>query len=281
MMAAILSPLFVIWRETFEALLVLLMIRTIFRKQGVWDRAFPFVAGGTAAGVLLSGAFAGLVLFASEWLDGRSLQLLQAAFPLLAAGLMLHMVAWMSKHAGEIKGEIQALATSGKKLTFTWGVAALVTYALAREGFETVVFLYGLSFNPEYAAWGWAHYAGLLAVGVVLSTISIQLFMSGLAFFSMKTFFRVTNVLLLGTAAGLLVSGVNQLIELEILPSIIDPVWNTSEWLGSEGAVGQGLHMLFGYNPAPSLTLLAFYVAFWALAAALLWPRRPALAKNR
>lgn len=279
-MTALLSPLFVIWRETFEALLVLLMIRTIFRKQGVWAAALPFVAGGVAGGVFLSGAFAGLVLFAGEWLEGRSLQLIQAAFPLIAAGLMLHMVAWMSRHAGEIKGEIQALAVSGRRWTFTWGAAALITYALAREGFETVVFLYGLSFNPEYAAWGWGHYAGLLVAGLALSTISIQLFMSGLAFFSMKTFFRVTNVLLLGTAAGLLVSGVNQLIELEILPSIIDPVWNTSSFVSTEGPIGQALHLLFGYNPAPSLTLLTCYLAFWSFAVALLWPRRPQLAKN-
>jgi high-affinity iron transporter len=283
-MKTLFSAFFVVWRETFEALLIIFMIWTGFSRQGLWSKVRPFVAGGVGVGMVLSGVFAWAILFFSESAEGVWAQTLQAGFPLLAALFMLHMVYWMSAHSREISGEIRALSQTKESRTLAWGVFALVAYALTREGFETVVYLYGLSLNPINKHLNLLHYAGLLIAGTGASALCLVALKRGLGFFKLKTFFRLTNFFLLGTAASLLTVGVNKLIEFEYLPSLVDPVWNTSNFVSSEGWLGQGLNLFLGYTPVPSLMLVIWYFGFWTAATFLLLQqtsaRRPAEVLN-
>jgi high-affinity iron transporter len=269
-MKSLFTAFFVVWRETFEALLIIFMIWTGFSRQGLWRKARPFVAGGVGTGIVLSGVFAWSIFFFSESAEGIWEQMLQAGFPLLAAFFMLHMVHWMSAHSQEISGEIRALSFAKEPRTLTWGVFALVAYALTREGFETVVYLYGMSMNPANKHLSVLHYASILALGTGASVLCLFALKRGLGFFKLKTFFRLTNFFLLGTAASLLAVGVNKLIEFEYLSPLADPVWDSSWLVSSDGWLGQGFNLLLGYTPQPSLTLVIFYIAFWAIAAFLM-----------
>lgn len=270
-MKSLVASFFVVWRETFEALLIVFMIWTGFSRQGLWIRARPFVVAGLIVGCVLSAMFAWAVLFFSDSADGGWTELLQAGAPLLAAVLMLHMVTWMSAHAQEISGEIRSMSHSTESRTFTWGVLGLVAYALTREGFETVVYLYGMSMNPANKDLGLIHYFGILLAGTSASCVSLYALKRGLGFFKLKTFFRVTNFFLLGTAASMVVSGINKLIELEYLPPLIDPIWDTSSAVSGESHAGQALNLFVGYVPQPSLTIVIAYLIYWMVAVMLLF----------
>jgi high-affinity iron transporter len=72
----------------------------------------------------------------------------------------------------------------------------------------------------------------------------------------------------------MLVSGINKMIELEYIPSGLNPIWNSSALLGSDSLVGKLATQLVGYTPMPSLTLVLAYGAFWTAAAFLLLKKK-------
>ena len=92
-------------------------------------------------------------------------------------------------------------------------------------------------------------------LGWVLFATSIRL--------DVRMFFRVTSILLIFFAAGLVAHGVHELNEAGIIPSIIEPVWDTSTLLGDEAGIGLLLKTLFGYNANPSLTEILAYLGFF------------------
>jgi high-affinity iron transporter len=268
-MAQFLNSYLVVWRESFEAVLVIFLLYTGLSRQGAWLRSRNFIFSGLGTGLILSLGFAYAIINFDAIFDSDHAQLLQAIFPLLAACLMLHMVVWMAKHSTEVSGEIRKAVHSDNTKTLTWGLSALVAYTITREGFETVVYLYGLSMsqgaNPSYT---------LIAMACLFGVASSVGLMFGIhkttRFVGVKNFFRVTNLFLLGAAASMLVSGINKMIELEYLPSGLNPLWNSSALLGSESFVGKLASQLIGYTPMPSLTLVLAYGVFWAVAAYLL-----------
>lgn len=268
-MAQFLNSYLVVWRESFEAVLVIFLLYTGLSRQGIWSQSRNFILTGLGAGLLMSVGFGYAMINFDAIFDSDHAQLLQGLFPLLAAGLMLHMVVWMAKHSKEVSGEIRKAVQSHNTKTLTWGLLALVAYTITREGFETVVYLYGLSMsqgaNTSYS---------LIALACTLGVASSVGLMYGISkttkFVGIKNFFRITNLFLLGAAASMLVTGVNKMIELEYIPSGLNPLWNSSVLLGSESFIGKLATQLVGYTPMPSLTLVLAYGAFWAAAAYLL-----------
>jgi len=98
--------------------------------------------------------------------------------------------------------------------------------------------------------------AALLAAGVAgagRAAATAWLFFRGFAFLDLQTFFRVTGVLLLLVAAGLLTAAVNKLIGLGYLSPIAPQVWNTAWLLRDDSLLGALLNALVGYRSRPSL----------------------------
>ena len=78
-----------------------------------------------------------------------------------------------------------------------------------------------------------------------------------------RLFFRVTGVLLLLFAAGLVARGVHELQEATWLPTLVEHAWNTNPILDERGVVGNLLKTLFGYNGAPSLLEVLAYSMYF------------------
>jgi high-affinity iron transporter len=87
---------------------------------------------------------------------------------------------------------------------------------------------------------------------------------------SWRTFFRVSEAVLLLLAAALLVAGVEKLINLELLPALIEPVWDTTGVLNDGSGIGGVLAAFAGYRAQPSLMLVLAFGAYWAAVAAFL-----------
>jgi high-affinity iron transporter len=71
--------------------------------------------------------------------------------------------------------------------------------------------------------------------------------------------------MLLFLGAGLFEAGVDKLIDKEVLPTIVDQVWNSSWLLDDSSPVGSLVATLTGYRAHPALMNLIAYAVYWAV----------------
>ncbi|AOK59646.1 FTR1 family iron permease [Burkholderia ubonensis] len=274
--------LFIVWRESVEALLVVGILYA-WLKNGDDDarRGIPYLWTGVAVGLLMAvGLGAALVGF-TEVLSGDAQDYFQTAMVLIACVLIVQMVLWMRQHGRTLKRDMEQSLQQSTRDSNWWGVAVLVALAIAREGSETVIFLYGLGFGQS----GHVDGSQMLAVviGLGLAFLTFYLLQLGGKYFSWRHFFRVTEVMLLFLGAGLFQTGVDKLIDKEILPLGMSQVWDTSAILDDSGTLGSLVATLTGYRAHPALMNLIAYAAYWAVVWLLLKraSRRPAAAAGR
>ncbi|MNU29620.1 hypothetical protein D3C71_180940 [compost metagenome] len=85
-----------------------------------------------------------------------------------------------------------------------------------------------------------------------------------------RRFFRVTEILLLLLAGSLLVGGLDHLISLDVLPTLVDPVWDSSWLLSDSSGFGKVLADFAGYRAYPALMSVLLWVGYWIAVWALL-----------
>jgi high-affinity iron transporter len=258
MIAALLITL----REGLEAALIVGIVLGVLRKLGRADRSGPVWAGVVAA-VAVS-IIAGLVLSAlGVAFEGRSEEIFEGVAMLLAAGVLTWMIFWMQRQGRQI----QATATGS-----AWPLFSLAFVAVVREGIETVLFLTAAAFSATPAQTVVGGALGLV-VAIVLGWL---MFVAGNRL-DVRAFFRVTSVLLILFAAGLVAHGVHELQEAALLPTFIEHVWDVNHLLDEHGTLGTLLKALFGYNGNPSLIEVSSYLGYLftvSLATRLSGPRR-------
>ncbi|WP_322027928.1 FTR1 family iron permease [Burkholderia sp. BCC1977] len=274
--------LFIVWRESVEALLVVGILYA-WLKNGDDDarRGLPFLWTGVAVGLLMAvGLGAALVGF-TEVLSGDAQDYFQTAMVLIACVLIVQMVLWMRRHGRTLKRDMEQSLQQSTRDSNWWGVAVLVALAIAREGSETVIFLYGLGFGQSGHVDGGQMFA--VVIGLGLAFLTFYLLQLGGKYFSWRHFFRVTEVMLLFLGAGLFQTGVDKLIDKEILPLGISQVWDTSGILDDSGTFGSLVATLTGYRAHPALTNLIAYAVYWAVVWLLMKraSRRPVVPAGR
>ncbi|WP_312429408.1 FTR1 family protein [Achromobacter sp.] len=261
--------LFIVWRESVEALLVVGILYTWLRATPEGKRGLPYLWGGVAAGLALAVALALVLLGVSSWLSDEGQEWFQAIMSLAACALVVQMVVWMKKHGRTLKGELESGARVSVASDNWWGLLVLVAIAVAREGSETVVFLYGTVSAGE----GGSDMLMLAVAGVAgfaVALLTFWLLQLGGKLITWRRFFFVTEILLLLLASSLLVGGLDHLISLDVLPTIVDPVWDSSWLLSDSTGVGKVLADFAGYRALPALSSLLLWVAYWIIVWALL-----------
>lgn len=258
------NALVVVWRESLEAMLVIgVMLSWIARqpdpaplRRGLW--------GGVLAGLALAGALGYATYAAQDEFAGAALERFQLAMVLGAAALILHMVLWMHEHGRSMKRELErqvelAAASTGALL----GVAAITALAVAREGAETVIFLYGLGMEGAGAA---MRLFGGAAAGFALAVATAWIVARGAKYLDMRTLFRLSEYVLLVIATSLLVAGVDRMIGMDWLPALVDPLWDASGILSDAAGAGRFMADFTGYRAQPAATVVIAVVSFWAYA---------------
>ncbi|WP_454693810.1 FTR1 family iron permease [Achromobacter aegrifaciens] len=261
--------LFIVWRESVEAMLVVGILYTWLRSTPDGKRGLTYLWGGVAAGLALAVALALVLLGVSTWLSDEGQEWFQAIMSLAACALVVQMVVWMKKHGRTLKGELEGGARASVASDNWWGLFVLVAIAVAREGSETVVFLYGTVSAGE----GGSNMLMLALAGVagfVVALLTFWLLQLGGKLITWRRFFRVTEILLLLLAGSLLVGGLDHLISLDVLPTIVDPVWDSSWLLSDSTGVGKVLADFAGYRALPALSSVLLWVAYWIIVWALL-----------
>jgi high-affinity iron transporter len=256
--------LFIVWRESVEALLVVGILYA-WLKNGDADarRGIPYLWAGVAAGLLAAVALGAALVGFTEELSGDAQDYFQTGMVLVACVLIVQMVLWMKHHGRSMKRDMEASLQKSKQDANWWGVTLLVALAIAREGSETVIFLYGLGFGQSGHVDPMQYLA--VAIGLALAFLTFYLLQLGGKIFSWRLFFRVTEIMLLFLAAGLFETGVDKLIDKEILPVVMNQVWDTSWLLDDSSTFGSLVATLTGYRAHPAGMNLIAYSVYWAV----------------
>lgn len=264
--------IFVMWRESVEALLVVgILYNWLSRTPGA-ESGRRWLWAGVIAGLVFAGLL-GLGIYSAQELLLDWQDQFQTAMVLVAAALIVQMVLWMRVHGRTLKRDLEHGLTLKLQQRNWWGVAVLAALAIAREGSEAVVFLYGtLAAAPASDL----PMMGLAAVGGLLAALAtFWLLQLGGKFMTWPRFFRITEALLLLLAASLVVTGAEKMQALEWLPALKDGLWDSSWLLPDMGRIGGLVAGITGYRAQPSLMTVLVYAGYWLLMLALMRRSRP------
>jgi high-affinity iron transporter len=253
------NALFIIWRESAEAMLVVGILYAWLARQPDAAIGRRYLWAGVAAGVALALALAAAMLGIAQFLSGDALDYFQTAIMFVAAALIVQMVMWMRKHGRTLKTDLETRMRRNADSANWWGMAVVVALAVGRETAETVVFLYGVGMQQMPV-----HQLLLVIVlGLVAAWATFWLLQQGSRFLSWRVFFRISEILLLLLAGGLLVSGVEKLIAQGVLPPLADQLWNTTSLLDDSTRFGGFVASMTGYRAQPALLPLLCLAAYW------------------
>jgi high-affinity iron transporter len=273
------NALFIVRRESAEAMLVVGILYAWLRQRPDAAVGMRFLWGGVAAGLALAFTLALVMLGIASSLSGTGLDYFQLAMMLVASALIVQMVVWMRRHGRTFKKDLESSMAKNASAANWWGLLIVVALAVGRETAETVVFLYGLAADKG----GIANLPIVLVLGLAAAFATFWVLQQGSRIVSWRLFFRVSEILLLLLAGALLVSGVEKLISLDVLPSLVDPVWDTSRVLDDSGRIGGLIASFTGYRSRPGLLPLLVLAAYWGTVWATLFrgSRKAAVAPKR
>jgi FTR1 family protein len=195
-------------REGVEAALIVGITLAYLTKIGRNDLRKTVYAGLVAA---FLGSVAGAVVlsrfpqFNEDKFEGWVM--------LVAAFFVVSMVVFMMRAGRKMKGDIESRVGSLTRDGSTWGLFAFVFLMVFREGVETVLILKGVSLDSSDLL----SFIGTL-IGIGLAVVFGVMFVKGSVRINLQKFFRITSVILVFVAAELLVSGLHELSESEVLP---------------------------------------------------------------
>jgi len=261
----------IIWRESVEALLVIGILHAwLVHEAGEKGRSRGtlYLWGGVLAGLAAAAALGAILVFAEDLFGDEGQDYFQAAMVLAAAVLIVQMVVWMRRHGRTLKKDITSGLTAASSSEHWWGVFTLALIAVAREGSETAVFLYGSLAGATGAGFWTTALTAIVGFGAALATYF--LLQIGSRVFSWRHFFKFTEVMLLLLAFSLLLTGVDRLSGLGLLPLPTAPVWDTSALLNDTSPVGSLVAALTGYRSRPDLSQLLAAILYWCTIAFLL-----------
>lgn len=254
------------FRESLEAALIIVIIiayitriRRLDLKKYVWFGSITAIATSIIIGIAVLLFFGGLT--------GLHEKLFEGIAALTATVVLTYMIFWMARNARKIKGEIEEKIDFAVTTGSAAGIVILAYIAVVREGIETVLFLTAIAgINPSGVAIGGV--TGVVAVFVLAIGI-----MKGIYHLDLRMFFKVTSIVLIIFAAGLLGFGVHELIEAGEIVGInigvlgqqaynINPP-DVSNIFHEKGSVGVILKSLIGYDGNPEILRVIVYLAYW------------------
>jgi high-affinity iron transporter len=265
-------PTFVIGlREGVEAALIVGIIAAFLRSEGRRD-VLRWVWTGVALACLLCLAVGvGLEVLSRE-LPYRQQEGLETVIALIAVVAVTWMIVWMRRNARRLRGDLEQGVSTALAEGSVIAIVAMAFFAVFREGFESAVFLlaaFDASTDPVAASGGALlgfAVAALLGWGIYRGGVKIDL----------ARFFRVTGVVLVLVAAGLLASAAHTAWEAGWVTSLQGQALDLT-WLVEPGSVRSALLTgMLGLQPRPTeLEVIAYVVFAVPMLAFVLWPGRP------
>lgn len=264
-----LSTLLITLREGLEASLIIGIIIAYLTHTGNRHQ-FKYVWLGTGLAIAVSLVAGAVIYFTVGKLEGRAEELFEGSTMFVAAGILTWMIFWMRRQSLNIKRHLHAQIESALGSGSSLGLIGLAFVTVAREGIETVLFLFAATKVTETSLLSvTGAFLGLaLAVGIGYSLYR------GTSRLNLRTFFNTTSILLILFGAGLLAHGVHEFHEAAIIPLVAEQVWDINHVIPEGSILGRFLTAIFGYNANPSLIEVISYFSFLSVTLAVYF--RPA-----
>ncbi|MFG1462551.1 iron uptake transporter permease EfeU [Xanthobacter sp. DSM 24535] len=263
-------------REGIEAALIVGIIAGYLKKTGreAW---MPAIWVGILLAVALSLLVGAMLEFASAEFPQKLQEAFEAAVGLVAVFVLTSMVFWMRKMGRAIKSELQAsIDAAFSERNQTLALIAMVFFAVAREGLESVFFLLAAFQQSEGLG---APIGALLGLtGAVALGYGIY---AGGVHLDLRRFFRWTGVFILVVAAGILAGAMRSLHEAGLWNHLQQTAFDLSAVLPADGLPGSIVAGLLGYQDTPSVTAVIAYVVFLTTTLALFLAPQPQPAASR
>jgi high-affinity iron transporter len=192
--------------------------------------------------------------------EGRAEEIFEGITMLLAAGVLTWVIIWMSKQAREYNQKLESGVQQAITHKNGTSLFILAFIAVIREGVELAFFLTAAALNADQSQVLLGAALGI-ATAIVISLLIFQ----SLLRLDLSIFFRVTSIILVLFAAGLVAHGIHEFNEAGVIPAIIPHLWDINHLLNEKSPFGELLKSLLGYNGNPSLTEFIGYVLYYVI----------------
>ena len=261
-------------REGIEAALIVSIVLAYLKQLGRSDRSH-LVWWGTGLAVALSAILGTIIFSVGAEFEGTAEEVFEGLVTLTAVGVLTWMIFWMRRQGARIKSELQqkvdtALTAGGLAL------AAIAFFAVLREGVETALFLFAAAEGTAVEGGGVAAQllGAMLGLGLAV-VLGVLLYRGGIRM-NLRTFFKVTGVILVVVAAGLFAYSVHELQEAGWLPFLEAHAFDLSATLPDDEGIGAVLRGLVGYNADPGVLEVVAWAAYLVVVGTLyLRPTQP------
>jgi high-affinity iron transporter len=244
-------------REGFEATLLIAIVLAYLVKIGRRED-FRQVWYGVGAAIAVSLAVAGALFLTAGELEGTAEYVFEGTAMWVAVGFLTYMVLWMRRESRTVAQGIRRGVDSAVETGSQLALISLVFVMVVREGIETALFIFGITqtSTPVQVALG-------AALGIAAAVALGYAVYAGGKRINLGVFFKVTGVLLILVAAGLLAHGVAEFQEAGLLPELM-PLWDVSGApVVGEGSLVSGLlTALFGWDPEANLLELIAWASY-------------------
>jgi len=277
-------PIFLALREGLEAVLVVVIILLYLKKtnQKIY---YKYVYIGMLLAIIASIVFAIVFSIAFGGFTGILEKIFEGTTFIISGIFILTLVLWVSKEGPKMKENLEGRLEESINTQKVFSISITTFIIIIREGIELVLLTTGAasigSLNQVSVILG-------SIIGLAISILVGLIIFYGIKSINLRTFFKITNIMLILFAAGLITYGIHEFIEAGIINPIIEEVWNikhilpetypdgnpaTPEFLEIIGALFKAL---FGYNANPALLEVIIYPVLLVsigLISALIWKR--------
>jgi high-affinity iron transporter len=250
------AAFFIALREGLEAALIVGIVAAYLVKigrrdalPGIWAGVVAALSISIAVGVVVVATVGKLPIVVQEGIEGVT--------AIVAVGVLGWMLFWMRRQGRALKGDLErgvdnALAAGG-----AFALAGLAFVAVAREGLETVLYLFaiGVSSGPAIQT-----VAAILAGLAIAGGIGWAIFAAGIRI-DLRRFFTVTGIVLIFVSAGLMAFAVHAFGEAGLIANT-GAAFNIGAVLPESSPLGAVLAGLFGYRSAPTPLEVIAYLAY-------------------
>jgi high-affinity iron transporter len=251
-----LATAIIVFREVLEAALIIGIVLAATQglaRRGVW------VSTGIMTGVAGAGLVAWFADAISSALAGVGQEVFNAGIMLFAVVMLGWHNVWMKRHGREMAQHMrdmgQAVKLGSRSMTM---LAVVVGLAVLREGSEVVLFLYGIAVAQQDSP-GLMLSGGLL--GLLSGAVVGLLMYRGLLRISSRYLFTVTTWMITLLAAGMAAQAAGFLEQADLLPPLVQSMWDSSGIVAQNSILGRVLQTLVGYADHPSGMQVLFYAA--------------------
>jgi high-affinity iron transporter len=268
-------------REGVEAALIVGIIAAFLVREGRRD-AIKQMWIGVGIAVAICVGIAVLLRVVGEQLPQREQEGLETVIGLIAVAAVTYMIVWMRRNARGIKKALEGSAAHALARGSAIALVAMAFLAVLREGFETSVFmLAAFQDSTDTTAAGAGAVIGLVAA----IAIGLGIYRGGVRI-NLNRFFRVTGLILVFVAAGLLATSLHTAHEAGWFNGLQGQALDLT-WLVQPGTVsGSLLTGMLGLQPTPTVGEVLVYVLYAVpMTLYVVWPdrlrvRRPVRAQS-